>query len=103
MADTQPVKARTRVRALLLSDRIDTSNLEHDGVVATAPRTYKFGAVGFVTLFRYGVAVTVGLTAAEEAEVLRSLQPRLIRPVNPSDEETVLIEIASDKDDQILP
>jgi hypothetical protein len=32
---------RRRVRAFLLSDRIDTANLEHDGVVATAPVTYK--------------------------------------------------------------
>ncbi len=99
----QGPKNRRRIKALLLSDRIDTSNLEHDHVLSTAPLTYKFGADGFVTLFRYGVAVLMGLTATEENEVLRGLQPRLIRPVKPSDEETVLIEIASDKDDQILP
>lgn len=46
-----------RVRAFLLSDRIDTSNFEHEGIVSTAPLTYKFGADGLVTLFRYGVAV----------------------------------------------
>jgi uncharacterized Rmd1/YagE family protein len=103
MADNQPVKARKRVRALLLSDRIDTLNLEHDGVVSTAPLTFKFGAEGFVTLFRYGVAVFACLTPQEEDEVLRSLQLRLIRPIKPSEEETVLIEIAPDKDDQILP
>ena len=104
MTDNQPsTKTRKRVKALLLSDRIDTSNLEHDGVVSTAPLTYKFGAEGFVTLFRYGVAVVMGLTAAEEDEVLRGLQRRLIRPVKPAEEETVLIEIAPDKDDQIPP
>jgi uncharacterized Rmd1/YagE family protein len=86
-----------------LSDRIDTSNLEHDGVVTTAPLTYRFGKNGFVTLFRYGVAVLMGLTEQEEADVLRSLQPRLTRPVMPSDEEAVLIEAGPDKDDQILP
>jgi len=99
----QGPKNRRRIKALLLSDRIDTSNLEHDHVLSTAPLTYKFGVGGFVTLFRYGVAVLMGLTAAEEDEFLRGLQPRLIRPVKPSEEETVLIEIASDKDDQILP
>jgi hypothetical protein len=36
-ATTRP---RKRIRALLLSDRIDTSNLEHDGVVSTAPLTF---------------------------------------------------------------
>jgi len=91
------------VKALLLSDRIDTANLEHNGVVSTAPLTFKFGSEGFVTLFRYGVAVITGLSAAEEAQVLGSLRPRLIRPLKPVEEETALIEIAPDKDEQILP
>jgi len=103
MNDLPPAKSRKRIRALLLSDRIDTSNLEHDHVVSTAPLTYKYGKDGFVTLFRYGVAVLMGLTGPEENEVLRSLQRRLIRPVKPSEEETVLIELTPDKDDQILP
>ena len=103
MTDNPAIKIRRKVKALLLSDRIDTSNLEHDGVVSTAPLTYKFGADGFVTLFRYGVAVVMGLTAAEEDEVLRSLQRRLIRPVKPTEEETVFIDLAPDKDDQIPP
>lgn len=103
MNDIPPAKSRKRIRALLLSDRIDTSNLEHDHVVSTAPLTYKYGQDGYVTLFRYGVAVLMGLTGPEENEVLRSLQRRLIRPVKPSEEETVLIELTPDKEDQILP
>lgn len=95
-------EARKRVRALLLADRIDTSNLEHDGVVSTVPLTYRCGQ-GYVTLFRYGVAIFTDLTAAEEEDVLGRLQPRLIRPVSPREEETALIEHAADKDDQILP
>jgi uncharacterized Rmd1/YagE family protein len=94
---------RRRVRAFLLSDRIDTANLEHDGVVSTAPLTYKFGKDGFVTLFRYGVAVTLCLSPEEEQQVLRTLEPRLVRPITPPEEETLLIEQAPDKDDQILP
>jgi uncharacterized Rmd1/YagE family protein len=103
MNDIPSPKSRKRIRALLLSDRIDTSNLEHDHVVSTAPLTYKCGKDGYVTLFRYGVAVLMGLTGPEENEVLRSLQRRLIRPVKPSEEETVLIELTPDKEDQILP
>ena len=95
-------EARKRVRALLLADRIDTSHLEHDGVVSTVPLTYRCGQ-GYVTLFRYGVAIFTGLAAAEEEDVLGRLQPRLIRPVSPREEETALIEHAADKDDQILP
>jgi uncharacterized Rmd1/YagE family protein len=103
MADNQPVKSRKRVKALLLSDRIDTSNLEHDGVVSTAPLTFKFGSDGFVTLFRYGVVVLMGLTTAEETEIVNRLRLRLIRPVKPVEEEAALVEIAPDKDEQILP
>jgi uncharacterized Rmd1/YagE family protein len=99
----QTAKTTKRARALLLSDRIDTSNLEYDGVLSTAPLTFKFGSGGFVTLFRYGVVVLACLTPQEEEQVLSSLQSRLIRPIKPLEEETALVEIAADKDDQILP
>ena len=94
---------RRRVRALLLSDRIETANLERDGVVSTVPLTYRFGKDGLVTLFRYGVAVLIGLAPAEEDELLHSLSARLIRPVAPREEEIAHIVIVPEKDDPILP
>jgi uncharacterized Rmd1/YagE family protein len=94
---------RKRGRAVLLSERIDTSQLELDHVVTTIPLTYKFGKDGFVTLFRYGVAVMIGLSPEEEDEVLTSLTPRLIRPLQPREEESVTIDLTPDKDDQIMP
>src|SRR5882672_10194532 len=99
----QVPEGRIRIRALLLSDRIDTSNFERDGVISTVPLTYKYGKAGMVTVFRYGVAVLIGLAPAEEDEVLRSLSNRLTRPVTPREEEIAHIVIAPDKDDQILP
>jgi uncharacterized Rmd1/YagE family protein len=101
--DAQPAAGRRRVRALLLSDRIDTTNLERDGVVSTVPLTYRSGKDGLVTLFRYGVAVLIGLDPAEEDEVLRSLQARLIRVVEPHEEEIAHIVVVPEKEDQILP
>ncbi len=102
--ENRPVSRNARrIKAALLSDRIDTAGLEHEGVISTAPLTYRSGADGLVTLFRYGVAVFMCVSPQEEIEILRSLQPRLIRPVAVVEEETLLIEIASDKDDQILP
>ena len=95
--------SRKRGRAILLSDRIDTSQLEHDHVVSAAPLTYKFGKDGFVTLFRYGVVVMMGLTPEEEEEVLQSLRPRLIRPVQPIEEESVVIDLVPDQDEKIMP
>jgi uncharacterized Rmd1/YagE family protein len=102
MSPQSPTSGK-RVKAFLLADRIDTSNLEQKGVVSTAPLTYRFGSDGFVTLFRYGVAVTLCLSPSEEDEVLRSLRSRLIRPLGTPETETLLLEIVPDKDDQILP
>jgi uncharacterized Rmd1/YagE family protein len=45
----------------------------------------------------------IGLTPEEEEEVLRSLQPRLIRPVQPAEEESVMIDLIPDRDEQIMP
>lgn len=103
MPGSPPEATRKRIRALLLSDRIDVSNLERDGTVSTAPLTFKYGKDGLVTLFRYGVAVFIGLTDLEEEEMLGRLMPRLVAPIKPFEEETALIEYAPDKDEQILP
>jgi uncharacterized Rmd1/YagE family protein len=101
--DAQPPAVRRRVRALLLSDRIETAKLEPDGVVSTVPLTYRFGKDGLVTLFRYGVAVLIGLAPTEEHELLRSLSGRLIRAVEPHEEEIAHIVVEPAKEDQILP
>jgi uncharacterized Rmd1/YagE family protein len=101
-----PTSGRRRIRALLLSDRIDTSNpekTEREAVVSTVPLTYRVGKDGVVTLFRYGVAVLMCLTPGEEEEVLCDVSPRLVRPVAPREEEIAHIVVAPDKDDQVLP
>src|SRR5262249_52835897 len=104
MADSvQRPKGRQRVRALLLADRINTANLEHQQVFSPVPLTYKVGEGGFATLFRYGVAVLTGLSSAQEDEVLAGLRPRLTRPVEPPEEETAFVEFDPERDDQILP
>jgi uncharacterized Rmd1/YagE family protein len=99
----EALRSTRRIKAMLLSDRIDTAGLEHEGVISTVPFTYRVGSEGLVTLFRYGVVVIMCMSPQEEAEILRSLQPRLVRPLPVVEEETLLIEIAPDKEDQILP
>jgi uncharacterized Rmd1/YagE family protein len=102
-----PEQARSpkslRVRALLIGDRINTSNVDRVQVISPAPLTYRFGTDGFVTLFRYGVVVLAGLTPSQEEEVLREVRPRVIRPLDVPEEETASVEIDPAKDDQILP
>jgi uncharacterized Rmd1/YagE family protein len=99
----QPPKPPRRARALLLGDRINTSNIDRVQVVCPAPLTYRCGPDGFVTLFRYGVAVLIGLSPSQEDEVLRDLRPRVSRPVDIPDEESAFVEIDPSRDDQILP
>lgn len=93
--------ARVTARALLLGERIDTTGLERSDVVATTPLTFRVGD-GTVTLFRYGVAVLIGLSPLQEDEVLRGLEPRVAGPLTRTDEAAV-IEINSAREDQIAP
>jgi uncharacterized Rmd1/YagE family protein len=88
---------------VLLGDRINTANVDRVQVICPAPLTYRCGADGYVTLFRYGVAALIGLTPPREDEVLRELRPRVSRPLDTPEEETALVEIDAAKDDQILP
>src|SRR5262245_4351674 len=98
-----PAASRRKVRALLLGDRIDTTGLEHTDVLSTNPLAFRAGKDGVVTVFRYGVVVLFNLAVLEEDEVLRSLRARIIRPIDTREDETATIEIAPDKDEQILP
>ncbi|MFY9734192.1 MAG: RMD1 family protein, partial [Rhodoplanes sp.] len=56
------VKVRLTARALLLGERIDTSGLERRDVISTTPLAFRIGPHGYAVLFRYGVAVLVGLS-----------------------------------------
>lgn len=97
---TRP-EQRITVRALLLGDRIETAGLERNDVLSTLPLAFRAGANGTVALFRYGVAVMAGMTPLEEDEVIRRLDGRIVGPILPREEESVQIEIAADKDDQV--
>jgi uncharacterized Rmd1/YagE family protein len=94
---------RVTIRALLLGDRIETAGLERNDVLSTIPLTFHAGENGIVALFRYGVAVLLGMSPLEEEEVIRRLRGRIVGPIVPREEESVQIEIAPDKDDQITP
>jgi uncharacterized Rmd1/YagE family protein len=94
---------RMTVRALLLGDRIDTAGLERNDLLSTLPLAFRAGEQGIVVLFRYGVAVLVGMSPLEEDDVIRRLDDRIVGPIGPHEEESVQIEIAPDKDEQVTP
>jgi len=98
-----PGGARTTARALLLGDRLDLAGLERSDVLSTNPLAFRAGQDGFVALFRYGVAVLIGLSPLEEDEMIRSLRQRIIGEFARHEEETALIVLSADRDDQIQP
>jgi len=103
MTEPQTSKGGLSARALLLGERIDTFGLERGDVLSTSPLTFRTSKSGVVALFRYGVAVLIGMSALEEDQVIRQLDGRIKKPLRPREEETTRIEIAPDKEEQIVP
>jgi uncharacterized Rmd1/YagE family protein len=98
-----PPRARLTARTLLLGDRIDTAGLERSDLVSTTPLAFRSGTSGYAVLFRYGVAVLVGLSPVEEDEVVRALGPRLLGRYDRIEDESTVVELTPDQDDQLVP
>src|SRR5262245_31259397 len=102
-ATTATSKRQLTARALLLGERIDVAGLERSDVISTTPLAFRAGNGGYAVLFRYGAVVLIGLSVVEEDELIRGLKPRVVAPFSRAEDETVTIEIAPEKDDQIAP
>ena len=98
-----PRPRRITIRALLLGNRIETAGLERKDVLSRVPLAFRTGENGIVALFRYGVAVLVGMSPLEEDELVRQLDGRIVGPTKQRDEETAQIDVSPDKDDQLTP
>ena len=94
---------RLTARVLLLGERLDTAGLERSDVISTTPLAFRVGEGGYAVLFRYGVAVLIGLTPLAEDEVLRALRPRVHMPFDKIEAEVAILEVAPTQEDQILP
>jgi uncharacterized Rmd1/YagE family protein len=94
-----PALLHFTARALLLGDRIDLGGLERPDTISTNPLAFHVGQSGKVALYRYGVAVMIGLTPLEEADIIARLKERVVgAPVRKEDEiATLLIGEAEDK------
>ena len=93
---------RLTARALLVGDRIDTAGLERPDTISSLPLAFHAGAAGMVALFRFGVAVMVGMTPLEEEDLLAQLKSRIVGLRARLDDETAILEIAPDSDEPIL-
>jgi uncharacterized Rmd1/YagE family protein len=104
MNETAP-RAVTRLtaRALIVGERIDTAGLERPDMIAASPLAFRSGAGGMVALFRFGVAVMVGLSPIEEEDLLAKLELRSAGPRARGDDETAQVEIGPEFDDRAPP
>src|SRR5271157_198463 len=101
-ASAQQLVAPTRLtaRALIVGDRIDTAGLERPDTISLLPLAFRIGETGMVALFRFGVAVMVGLSPLEEEDTLAKLQSRVYGERARGDDEYAVLEIAPESDEQ---
>ncbi|HLH11282.1 MAG TPA: RMD1 family protein [Methylovirgula sp.] len=111
MPDSSDPKAATDAKsaekivahALLVGDRIDAAGLERGDMIATAPFARRLGPAKFVALYRFGVAVFIGLTPAEEEEFLSQISERIVGKRDRKNDETAVLEIQPGHDDRVPP
>ena len=89
-----PVGSRLTAHALHIGDRINTTSFEGEALSAV-PLAIRIGENGIAVLFRYGVAVLIGLSLEEERGFLDRLGPRIGGRLAPFEEETATIELTS--------
>ncbi len=90
------IEAPTRLttRALIVGERIDTAGLERPDMISSLPLAFRVGPTGMVALFRFGVAVMMGLSPLEEEDTLAKLRSRISGTRARGDDETAVFEIA---------
>lgn len=104
MTDTvKLIPTRLTARAILLGQRLDTNGLERSDMISSAPLAFSVGDKGFAALFRYGVVVMVGMSPLEEDDFLRMIKPRVTQALTQIEDETAILTIAPDQDDQVPP
>lgn len=100
MTNPDSTAQQLTAHALLIGDRINTAGFEGQ-VLSSAPLAVRMGSSGLAVLFRYGVAVFIGLSAAEEAEFLEKSSARTFGKITPPEEEWAKIQIAKEGEEPI--
>jgi required for meiotic nuclear division protein 1 len=94
------IGTRVTAHALHLGDRINTMGFE-DEALSSVPLAVRVGNAGVAVLFRYGVAVLIGLSPADEAGFLERLKPRVGGKLERFEEETAVVALAGGTEDQV--
>src|SRR6202022_4494847 len=100
MMSSNPAAPQMTVHALQIGDRINTAGFEGQ-ILSSAPLAVRVGSNGLAVVFRYGVAVLIGLSAAEEAEFLERVRARTYGKITPPEEEWAKIQVAKEAEEPI--
>lgn len=91
---------RVTAHALHIGDRINTMGFEGEALSAV-PLAIRVGKTGVAVLFRYGVAVLIGLSLQDESGFLGTLTPRIGGKLERLEEETAIVAVTSETEDQV--
>src|SRR6202158_1738642 len=100
MANSNPAAQQLTAHALQIGDRINTAGFEGQ-VLSSAPLAIRVGSSGLAVVFRYGVAVLIGLSAEEEADFLEKLRARTYGKITPPEGEWAKIQVAKEAEEPI--
>lgn len=93
-ADTEP---RFTAHALYVGDRINTLGFESEALSAV-PLAIRVNRTGIAVLFRYGVAVLIGVSPQDEIAFLERLKPRIGGIFSRFEEEIAIVTIGGEED-----
>jgi uncharacterized Rmd1/YagE family protein len=91
---------RVTAHALHIGDRINTMGFEGEALSAV-PLAIRVGKTGVAVLFRYGVAVLIGLSPQDESGFLAKLTPRIGGKLERVEEEAAIVAVTSETEDQV--
>jgi required for meiotic nuclear division protein 1 len=100
MADSTATAQQITAHAVQIGDRINTAGFEGQ-VLSSAPLAVRVGSNGLAVLFRYGVAVFIGLSAEEETDFIERLKGRVSGKVTVREEEWAKIQVAMEAEEPI--
>jgi required for meiotic nuclear division protein 1 len=100
MTNPPALPRQVTAHAVQLGDRINTAGFKGQ-VLSNTPLALRIGPNGIAVIFRYGVAVFIGLTTDEEQEFLERLRSRTFGTITPREEEWAKIEVARESEEPI--
>lgn len=100
-----PVEGGTLLpaRAVLVGESLDTQRIERAKLISTPPLTLRVGDSGCGVFYRFGVIVLFGVSPAEEAALLTSVEPHVINPRSTTEPEDVDLLVDGQSEERVRP